>query len=112
MSGRFTGTIDLSNGADLEVTAGDVFRFNSEHPEHFFKNYHYIKVGIVKNPERLVVEANQLSTSLMDSAIAFYRGYKFPESLFDWQKRERLQPSIAAVVWSHYHKNQQEKTDG
>jgi hypothetical protein len=105
MTGRFASTIDLGNGADLEVIAGDVFWVADDRPKYIVKNNHYVKIGLVKNVEQLVVSANQLSASLMNRAIAFYRGYKFPESRQTWQNKERLNPSIAQIIWDYYKKS-------
>lgn len=104
MSYRFTSTIDLRNGADLDILAGDTFRFNPDRPEYFFQNNHYVKVGIVSNPEEFIWLANSVSNLLKRRAIAFYRGYKFPKSCQAWQVRERLHPSVAEVIWNYYHK--------
>lgn len=109
MSSRFISTIDLGNGADLEVAAGDIFGLDFfERPEYIFQNNHAIKIGQVKDLNQLITSANDLSTYLKERAISFYRGYKFPKSFQDWQKRERLHPSIATLIWEHYSKGKSE----
>lgn len=102
MSNRFTGTILLMNDSDLKVMAGDIFRFDPDHPEYLFKNNHYIKVGVMTYPEQLVEKDNYLSNRLKERAISFYRRYKIPESFSDWQRRERLHPSVAKIIWDYY----------
>lgn len=103
MNSRFTGTIDLGNGADLDVAAGDIFGLDFfERPEYIFQNNHAIKIGQVKDLNQLIKRANNLSAHLKERAISFYRGYKFPESYQVWQNKERLNFSIAQAVWNHY----------
>lgn len=73
MNYRFTSTIDLGNGDDLNVMAGDSFRFDPDQPDCLFENNtHYIKIGLMKNPEQLATSANNLSNYLMERATAFY----------------------------------------
>ena len=107
MSDRFTSTIDLMNGADLVVKAGDTFKLDSANrPGYLQQNTHCIRVGIVANPKQVVEDANKLSSYLMERAIAYYRGHKMPGLYKDWQSREQLNPDIAKTIWNHYKKTE------
>ena len=105
MSDRFTSTIDLMNGADLVVKAGDTFELDpANRPGYLQQNTHYIRVGIIANPGQVVEDANKLSSYLMERAIAYYRGHKMPEPYKEWQNREKLNPDIAQTIWNYYKK--------
>ncbi len=102
---RFVRSIRVDRDTELKVTAGDVFRFDNDRKDCIWRNHCYIKVGVMKNPQQVVEQANNFSDYLMKMAISFYRGYKMPKSPAIFASKERLEKKVANKIWDYYYNN-------